>query len=308
MRGPDFDTIGRDWPHRSASRFIESGGLRWHVQIMGDDGMAKPVLMLVHGTGATTHSWRDLVPLLMPHFQIVAMDLAGHGFTDLPQGADANRLFSVDGMAQSLAGLLGALNLAPDIAAGHSAGAAILARMCLSNHMSPAAIVGLNAAMRPMPIVPARFFTTLAHMAAGAPMMPAFFAWRASDMRMVTRLIEGTGSKLDQRGLELYRTMGAQPRHVAAAFRMMANWNMERLFDELPRLQIPLHLIVGDNDLAIPPDDSKAVAQKVRKAQLHRLPGLGHLAHEEDPKAVAALLVDIFTKTTSTPEPIKKQA
>ncbi len=50
---------GADWPNRQASALIEAHGLRWHVQSMGEG----PGLLLLHGTGASTHSWRGLAPL-----------------------------------------------------------------------------------------------------------------------------------------------------------------------------------------------------------------------------------------------------
>ena len=53
-----WDQDGHDWPNRDASRFVEAAGLTWHVQIAGQG----PVLLLLHGTGASTHSWRDLLP------------------------------------------------------------------------------------------------------------------------------------------------------------------------------------------------------------------------------------------------------
>ncbi len=48
--GLDWGEDGRDWPNREASRFIEADDITWHVQIMG----AGPVLLLLHGTGAST--------------------------------------------------------------------------------------------------------------------------------------------------------------------------------------------------------------------------------------------------------------
>ncbi|NBQ74895.1 MAG: alpha/beta hydrolase, partial [Acetobacteraceae bacterium] len=57
---PSWEKDGRDWPNRTASRFVEAGGLNWHVQLMGQG----PCLLLLHGTAAATHSWRDLAPLL----------------------------------------------------------------------------------------------------------------------------------------------------------------------------------------------------------------------------------------------------
>ena len=77
-----WERDGRDWPNREASRFVEAGGLRWHVQQMGRG----PVLLLLHGTGASTHSWRALLPLLAKSFTVVAPDLPGHGFTATPSG------------------------------------------------------------------------------------------------------------------------------------------------------------------------------------------------------------------------------
>jgi len=116
-----WERDGRDWPNRQASRFVQAVGLRWHVQVMG----AGPVLLLLHGTGASTHSWRDLAPLLAKSFTVIAADLPGHGFTSTPP---AHRL-SLPGMAQSVAELLRVLDLRPTLVAGHSAGAAILVRM-----------------------------------------------------------------------------------------------------------------------------------------------------------------------------------
>ncbi len=51
---PDWAVEGRDWPHREASRFVEAAGLRWHVQEFGSPDA--PTLLLLHGTGAATHS------------------------------------------------------------------------------------------------------------------------------------------------------------------------------------------------------------------------------------------------------------
>src|SRR5689334_1861175 len=115
---------GRDWPHREASRFIEAAGLRWHVQIMGQG----PVALLLHGTGASTHSFRDLAPLLARHFTVVIPDLPGHGFTATPETSAG---FTLPQVSSGVAALLTTLGLRPVIALGHSAGAAIAIRMAL---------------------------------------------------------------------------------------------------------------------------------------------------------------------------------
>lgn len=76
----DWLRDGADWPHRDASRFVVAGGVRWHVQIAGDG----PPLLLLHGSGASTHSWRDLLPLLARTHTVIAPDLPGHAFTSTP--------------------------------------------------------------------------------------------------------------------------------------------------------------------------------------------------------------------------------
>lgn len=120
-----------------ASRFVEAGGLRWHVQVMGSG----PVALLLHGTGAATHSWRDFAPLLSRQFKVVAPDLPGHGFTGTP---DADGM-SLPGMARGVDALLQALGETPVLCVGHSAGAAILAQMSLTG-AAFAALVSLNGA------------------------------------------------------------------------------------------------------------------------------------------------------------------
>src|SRR3954465_15975067 len=86
-----WDRDGRDWPHREASRFIEAAGLRWHVQIMGQG----PAALLLHGTGASTHSFLDLAPLLARRFTVVMPDLPGHGFTATPATSTGFTLLGV---------------------------------------------------------------------------------------------------------------------------------------------------------------------------------------------------------------------
>ena len=73
--------IREDWPNRAASRYVDAGGLRWHVQSLGDAG---PDLLLLHGTGAATHSWAGLAPLLsetstQAQFLIPAAVALGYG-------------------------------------------------------------------------------------------------------------------------------------------------------------------------------------------------------------------------------------
>ncbi len=272
----------RDWPNRESSRFVRAGGLLWHVQVAG----VGPVLLLVHGTGAATHSWRGLLPLLAQDFTVVAPDLPGHGFTEAP----AIGRLSLPGMSRALQTLLWTLDLPPALAAGHSAGAAILLRMALDGQIAPRGIVGLNGALLPLGGMAGQMFSPLAKLLAGLPGLPDLFAWRARDPAVVQRLLDATGSRIDAEGAALYRRVVSQRGHAAAALGMMAQWDLRPLLADLPRLQIPVLLVTGANDRTVPPAQSEQVARLLQQGRLVPMPGLGHLAHEEDPAGTARLI------------------
>lgn len=248
---------------------------------------AGPSLLLIHGTGAATHSWRGLLPLLAEHFAVIAPDLPGHGFTQAPPG---HRL-SLPGMASDLGGLLRKLDVQPEIVAGHSAGAAILARMCLDGRIAPRILFSLNGAFMPFGGIANHLFSPLAKLLVLNPLVPRLFAWQARNDGAVARLIANTGSTIDPEGVAIYRKLVRNPRHVAAALQMMANWKLERLLHDLPRLSPSLVLLAAADDRSISPEVAKQVREIVPKAVIKRLPGLGHLAHEEQPQLVADLIV-----------------
>jgi magnesium chelatase accessory protein len=283
MSGRPQDRLPADWPNRGVSRFVRAAGLNWHVQVMGSG----PVMLMLHGTGAATHSWRDLMPSLARHFTVVAPDLPGHGFTEAP----ALRRLSLPGMAKALQSLLRTLDMQPDVAVGHSAGAAIVLRMCLDGMIQPRLAVGLNAALMPWGGAAGQVFSPLAKFLVGVPGVPQIFAWRARDMAMIQKLLSGTGSKIDARGAALYARVVREPSHAAAALGMMAYWDLNPLVRDLPRLVPKLLLIVGEGDRAIPPEGAAKVAAMVPGATVASLPGLGHLAHEEDPARTADLIL-----------------
>jgi len=290
-----WDRDGRDWPNREASRFVEVAGIRWHVQEMGGG----PVLLLLHGTGASTHSWRALAPLLASHFTVVAPDLPGHGFTTRPPGDG----LTLRGMARGIGELMGAIAREPVMIVGHSAGAAIMIRMALDQTLSPRALVSLNGALLPFRGVATQFFSPLAKLLAVNPLVPRLFSWRASDGAAVERLIGNTGSNIDPVGIDLYRRLVSNPQHVAAALAMMANWNLDPLVRDLPRLKVPLLLVAGGEDRAIPAEEAFRVRDLLPAAKVNYLRGLGHLAHEEQPETIARIVIDFASSLGIVPRP-----
>jgi magnesium chelatase accessory protein len=282
----DWERDGGTWPHREASRFVDAGGTRFHVQELGQGNRDLPGVLLVHGTGAATHSWRGLLPPLAASHRVVAMDLPGHGFTPtLPGGR-----LTIEAMARAVTALCDRLEFRPGIVIGHSAGAVILIRMALDEKLPGARIISLNGALMPLGGFIGQLFSPIAKLMVLNPFTPSMMSRHFRDETVLKRLMRDTGSTLDAEGLRLYGILARQPSHIAGALDMMANWDLPRFVKDLPRLKHQLTLVAGTNDRTIVPADADRAKALVPHATVIRLPRLGHLAHEESPEAVMAVI------------------
>ena len=275
----NWETDGRDWPHSAASRFVPAGGLTWHVQEMGEG----PTVVLLHGTGAATHSWRGLMPLLAREHRVIAMDLPGHGFT---RGRPAGGL-TLPGMAKAVAALLQALEASPAQIIGHSAGAAIALRM-VRDGVAAERVIGLGPALMPFPGVFAPLLQTLARALVLNPLVPRLFAASARGVGDTERfLVRSTGSKIDAEGVRCYAKLIGNAHHCRGALEMMAGWDLPGLQRDLPKVTVPVLLIHGERDSAVPTSAVEQAVKLLPQAQMTLLEGLGHLAHEERADRVA---------------------
>jgi magnesium chelatase accessory protein len=280
----DWSRDGKGWPNRAHSRFAEATGLRWHVQRAGQGG----AVLLLHGTGASTHSWAGLLPMLAEDREVLAMDLPGHGFTPAPPGFRPR----VEAMAEAVAGLCEAEDFVPGLIIGHSAGAAIAIQMALDGTARPDRIVSINGALRPFEGMAGQVFPAMAKLLHYNPLTARMFAWGAGRQERVERLIGQTGSDITEPYLDFYARLLADRDHVAGALAMMAHWDLAGFARRLSRLEVPALFLAGEADRAVPPEDADWAAKAVQDGAAARLDGLGHLAHEEAPGQV---LQAIFT-------------
>jgi magnesium chelatase accessory protein len=290
-RYPDWATDGKDWPNREASSFVRAGGYEWHVQTMGSG----PVCLLIHGTGAATHSWRDVMPLLAKHYTVVAMDLPGHGFTK-----GSGKSPTLEGMATSVAALLDELKLTPDLIVGHSAGVAIAAQLLLDKNWPKnykgAPLIGFTPALMPFPGLAAKIFPSLAKMLFTNPFVGIIFSRMAQAPGQTAKfLARATGSKIDAAGAIYYKRLFSRSGHCDGAIRMMANWRLEGLGAKLGSLTAPVLLVSAAKDAAIPKTAVLQAVALIPGCETQEIAALGHLAHEEYP-AQAAKIITEFAK------------
>lgn len=253
---------------------------KWHVQ----EGGSGDTLLLIHGAGGATQSWRGLYPLLTRTHHVVAIDLPGQGFTEIGARARCNLAH----MAEDLSALVAHQGWTPTALIGHSAGAAIALQMART---SPTHVIGINAALSNFRGVAGWLFPMMAKALALNPLSAKLFS-RTATAASVRNLIAGTGSRLDAEGEALYLRLVQDASHVDATLMMMAQWSLDGLSAALPTIKSRVDLITADGDKAVPPKSSADAAQRLPDARLHRIENLGHLVHEEDPDRVATLIQD----------------
>jgi magnesium chelatase accessory protein len=105
-------------------------------------------------------------------------------------------------------------------------------------------------------------------------------------------VLTSTGSALDAEGVALYGTIAQRPGHVASVLSMMANWDVEPLFNALFRLEAPLLLLAGARDRAVPVEQQRLFAARAPRGRVVIVERAGHLLHEERPQEVARHILD----------------
>ncbi len=285
------------WPFRATSSLVSAGRLTWHVQFHDAKRSSRTTLVLIHGTGASTHTWADLIEPLRENACVVAIDLPGHGFT---RGADPAML-TLPLMANALQELLLKLKLEGDVVfIGHSAGAPLAIEWALRfatakpQTFTTTHIIGLNPSLVPPPPL----YTTLlgpmvAPIATSGP-MTGMLAFIAANTKMVDQLLDSTESKIPEANRKHYRYLFSQPQHVQGAMGFMAGADLPSILARGKALSIPTSFLLGAQDSWVKEAPLKEVLRDAfPKARVETWPG-GHLLHEERPQAVAQWIYTIL--------------
>lgn len=270
-----WEVVADFWPRADTSQFVRAAEIDFHVQVSGDGDD----VLLLHGAGASSHSFVELAERLSRHYRVIAPDLPGQGFsTLLPTHAVGLAPF-----AHYLEALLTRLGAAPRWVIGHSAGAALGAQYALQTASPPEAMLCINAAFNPFGAGAAPLFSRAARWLAGNQWLPKVLASPALRWRATGSMLADTGSSVDPTMSRCYDVLLGNPDHIAGTIRMMAGWDLPPLVAALSRLDMPVWLVAAEGDRTIPPERSTSVASQLRRGRTVLVPDLGHLAHEEAP-------------------------
>jgi magnesium chelatase accessory protein len=277
--------IPLDWPNRQHSRLISVGDLDWHVQLTGKG----PVVLLLHGTGSSTHSWSDLIPLLEPHAQVLVPDLPGHAFT---QGAKLEDL-KLDVIAHSLQLLIEQLGIeAPSIVVGHSAGAPLAIRFAVAAVKPPNLIIALNPSFIPPPPVYTSFFGPLLGPVTRSSTLSSLLASLSPSLGMVDKLLDSTNTILPEARRVYYRKLFERSDHVRGSMNFMAAADIQKVLAEANLYRGKLICVLGKQDAWIPVKPlEKIIGDYFPAAEVLKWEG-GHIMHELEPSKVAKLILE----------------
>jgi pimeloyl-ACP methyl ester carboxylesterase len=243
-------------------------GLRVH-----EGGSGEPLLVLLHGLGATGDVWRGWQPLLGRRWpgRWLAPDLPGHG------GSPPLAAYTFDGFAAAVAGLI--QPGARTVVLGHSLGGVVGLALASGRFPVPVdAVIGLG-------IKVAWTDADLERAQALAHRPPALFASRAEAAARYLR-VSGLAGLLPADdpavGAGLCQQDGRWRLAMDPGAFAVGAPDMAQL---VARAQAPVTLARGECD---PMNTDEQLAQFGRGAVT--LPGLGHNAHVENPEAAVALL------------------
>ncbi|MGA2065905.1 MAG: alpha/beta fold hydrolase [Thermoguttaceae bacterium] len=250
---------------------------------VSDQGSGRP-LVLVHGFPLTHAIWDEQVRALAPGRRVLAPDLRGFGQSGVTPGR-----VTMDQFAHDLAAMLDALEVAePVVLAGLSMGGYIAMRFFeLYRRRLGGLVLCDTRAAADTPQAAAARRETAARVECEGPgvlaegMLPRLFS--PATLARRPELVESLRQMI----------LGGDPWGLAAAARGLAD--RPDFTPLLPRIDLPVLVIVGSQDAISPPEEMGAIARAVPGARYVEIPAAGHMAPLEQPAAVSRALAEFLT-------------
>lgn len=265
--------------------FVDAGGLRTHVAIAGEG----PPVLLMHGWPQHWYLWRDVIPLVAPHARVIAPDLRGFGWSDLPRTG-----YEMDGLKRDMLALLDELGLQEVTIAGHDWGGFVGFLLALDHPDRVKSFLALNV----LPPWPARDRRVLRD------------SWRFLYMPVLAcpGLGRRAGRAAAARGL---RDSGLDPAEVEAfvsRFRGERGVVTERVYGSFLRrlpqvirgrysaadLHVPTRLVFGTRDPVLTARAARDAAAQTDQLELELVDDAGHFVVDEKPELVADRLLALI--------------
>jgi pimeloyl-ACP methyl ester carboxylesterase len=117
--------------------FADSGGVKIHYVTAGKG----PLVVMLHGFPDYWYTWRDQMPALAKHFQVVALDLRGYNKSDQPKGVEN---YTLDKLVGDVVAVIKHFKQDKAVIVGHDWGGAIAWTFAMTNPAMTDRLIILN--------------------------------------------------------------------------------------------------------------------------------------------------------------------
>ena len=264
------------------SQFVDVGELRVHYR---DEGMGDRVLLLLHGIGASLHTWDGWIQPLQYDFRILRVDMPGFGLTGPAPDGD----YSIQRYVDFVDAFLDSLDIQAADIAGNSLGGQVAWNYALKRPNRVRRLVLIDTAGYPRDAddTPGTILR-LARMPGVRDLLTTLTP--RSLIADSLREVYGDPGKLSDELVDRYYELARRPGNRQAFVDRAAAAGTDRNGDHR-LLQQPVLLLWGAEDRWIPLANGRAFANDIESARLIVYPGVGHVPMEElpGPTARAAL-------------------
>lgn len=264
-----------------ASQFVEVlPCLTVHLRDEGPRGA--PVLVLLHGSNASLHTWEPWVARLKDRYRIVSVDLPAHGLT----GPDPQRDYSTAKSARIVAAVADRLALRRFVLGGNSMGGGIAARFAVTYPDRLNGLILVDAGGQPSPgdrDIP------LVLRVARTPVLRDVVAG-ITPRWLVANGLQGAvsvKSVLTDAAIDRYWELLRYPGNRSATLDRFGQGYGSVSPAELARVKTPTLILWGREDRFIPVASAAWYARQLPQARAVIYDGIGHLPMEETPDTSA---------------------
>ncbi|HEY4344887.1 MAG TPA: alpha/beta hydrolase [Parvibaculum sp.] len=279
------------------SQFITlPSGAVAHVRDQGN--REGPVLVLIHGSNASLHTWEPWVALLGAKYRIVTMDMPGHGLTGAVPGDDYSRA----GMVAFTHQVLGKLALSHYAIGGNSMGGGVVAQYAEDYPGEVTALILVDAAGLPRKMQPGEKIP-LGFRLARMPVLNKIMLYVSPRSVFAEGLhkVFVDQSKVTEEMIDRYYDLNLYDgNRRATGIRFRLPPSDEAVSEKLGQIRAPTLILWGDKDGLIPVENAHEFQKRISGAKVVIYPNVGHVPMEEVPEKSAAD-VDAFLATALTP-------
>lgn len=264
------------------SRFIEVDGITVHYKEFGEGDRT---IILLHGFGASTFSWREVTGPLSQSFRVIAYDRPAFGLTERPMPGDwtGRSPYSTASQAQMIIDMMDQLGVNQAVLVGNSAGGTVATTAALAYPERVSALVLVDAAVYTSGGVPSWLnpLLSLPQVDHLGPLLVRSIARKGDDFLRSAWHDPALLSEAVYAGYHLPLQAENWDRGL---WELTKTYQANDLPVQLKNLTMPVLVITGDDDRIIPTADSLRLAQEIPGAQLAVMPACGHVPQEECPQ------------------------